>query len=112
MTGDTKESQIQSHIQKFQTDDSCKIFLGTWQKAGTGITLTAASYMIFIDTPWTWGDFEQAQDRIHRIGTKNSVIIYNLIAKDTIDEHVRELVYKKRAFSRFMIDDDVRGDIL
>ena len=69
--------------------------------------LTAASYMIFIDHPWTSAGCEQAEDRIHRIGTSNSVFIYRLIARDTIDERVLELVNDKRALSSYIIDDEV-----
>jgi SNF2 family DNA or RNA helicase len=107
LTGDTKESEVEIIKSRFQTDDSCKVFIGTWQKAGTGITLTAANYMIFIDTPWTYAEFEQSQDRIYRIGTKKSVFIYNLICKDTIDERVKDILYTKKAISDFVIDDKV-----
>ena len=105
LTGDTKESDIEIIKETFQCSDNCKAFLGTWQKAGTGITLTAARYMIFLDTPWTNADYEQAQDRIHRIGTKESVFIYNLICKNTIDERVNEIVSTKQVISDYIIDD-------
>lgn len=106
-TGDNDDAEIETAKQQFQNNDDVKVFIGTWQKVGTGITLTAASYMIFIDHPWTAAQCEQAEDRIHRIGTKNSVFIYRLIAKDTIDERVLELVNDKRALSSYIIDDEV-----
>ena len=56
---------------------------------GTGVTLTAASYMIFIDCPWTSADCEQCEDRIHRIGSKDSVFIYYLWNTDTFDMQVK-----------------------
>jgi len=87
-TGDQKDLQIQEAIQKFQTEDENKVMVATWQKMGTGVTLTQASYAIFLDTPWTSGVYEQAQDRIHRIGSTSPVFIYNLICKGTIDERV------------------------
>ena len=83
------------------------MFLGTWSKAGTGITLNAASYMIFLDTPWTDGVFQQAQDRIHRIGTNKPVFIYNLVTKDTIDERVLEIVTDKKAIASYVVDDEI-----
>lgn len=106
-TGDQSDFEVEEAKQRFQTDDSVKIFLGTWQRCGTGITLTSASYMIFLDHPWTAAQCEQAEDRIHRIGTNKSVFIYRLIAKDTIDERVLELVNDKRALSSYVIDDEV-----
>lgn len=106
-TGDNDDSEIEEAKQAFQNDPDTKVFIGTWQKCGVGITLTAASYMIFIDHPWTSAGCEQAEDRIHRIGTSNSVFIYRLIARDTIDERVLELVNDKRALSSYIIDDEI-----
>lgn len=106
-TGDDRDDLITERINKFQTDENTKIFCATWQKCGTGITLTSASYMIFIDTPYTDAVYSQNQDRIHRIGTKNSVTIYNLICKDTVDERVLEIVTDKSALSDYIIDDTI-----
>lgn len=106
-TGDCSDQEIEEAKQKFQNCSDNKIFLGTWQKCGTGITLTAASYMIFIDVPWTQGDYNQAQDRIYRIGTKNAVTIYHLITKNTIDERVLEIVEDKGYLADYIIDDTI-----
>lgn len=111
-TGDLKDSEISTNINKFQEDPNCKVFIGTWQKCGTGITLTAASYMIFIDTPWTAAIFNQACDRIYRIGTKKKVIIYNLITKDTVDERVFEIISNKKAISDYIIDNEISQSTL
>ena len=111
-TGDTDDSEISAYVDKFQNDPDSKVFIATWQKCGTGITLNAASYMIFIDTPWTNAVFEQACDRIHRIGTSKPVFIYNLIIRDTIDERVLELVNDKKALADYIIDDVISPDAL
>lgn len=103
-TGDQSDKEISDSIDKFQSSDEIKILLCTTSKMSTGITLTAASYEIFIDTPWTNAEFEQACDRIHRIGTEKSVTIYNLIAKDTIDERVYELINSKEKMSDYILD--------
>ena len=106
-TGDISDIEISQNVDKFQTCPENKIMFATWQKMGTGITLTAASYAIFLDTPWTDGVYQQAQDRIHRIGSKSPVFIYNLICKNTIDERVLEIVQSKQAISDYIIDDKV-----
>jgi SNF2 family DNA or RNA helicase len=106
-TGDVKDLEISENIDRFQSDSSCKVFLATWAKCGTGITLTAANYAIFLDTPWTSAVFQQAQDRIYRIGTTDSVFIYNLICKNTIDERVLEIVDDKEAIADYVVDDKV-----
>lgn len=103
--GGVPDDEINLYKDKFQNDPSCKVMLATWQKMGTGITLTSASYAIFLDTPWTQAVYEQAQDRIHRIGSTKPVFIYNLVCKDTVDERVLELVTDKGAISDYVIDD-------
>ena len=106
-TGDNNDAEIEEAKSLFQNDPHAKIFLGTWQKCGTGLTLTAASYMIFIDTPWTDAEFTQCCDRIHRIGTKDSVFIYNLVASGTVDERVLELVNDKAALADYVVDEKI-----
>ena len=107
ITGDVPDPDIEINKKRFQEDDLCKVMLATSQKAGTGFTFTAASYAIFIDVPWTSAEFEQAQDRIHRIGSSKPVFIYELITKDTIDERVDEIVETKEAISDFIIDNKI-----
>ena len=106
-TGDLDDKQVSDNIDKFQNDPEYKVFLGTVQKVGTGQTLTAATYMIHLDTSWTWADFDQACDRIWRIGSERPVIIYNLICNGTIDERVWNLLNRKKNISDYMIDGKV-----
>lgn len=109
-TGDYKDEHINKCITAFQTDDTYKVLLATWQKMGTGITLTKANYAIFIDVPWTNAVYEQAQDRIYRIGTSDKVFIYHLITKDTIDERVLEIVEDKAAIADYIVDDKISSN--
>ena len=111
-TGDNKDFEIKENINKFQNDDNYKVLIATWQKMGTGITLTAANYAIFLDTPWTEGVYSQAQDRIHRIGSKKPVFIYNLVCKDTIDERVLKIVTTKGALSNYVVDNDTSDEVI
>lgn len=106
-TGDQTDFEIEAAKKQFQEDASVKIFIGTHQKCGTGITLTAASYLIFIDHPWTEAETTQCEDRIHRIGSKNPVFIYRLICKNTIDERVLELVNDKGAIADYVVDEKI-----
>ena len=111
-TGDLPDNIISDNIDKFQNNDENKVFIGTWQKCGTGVTLNKASYLIFIDTPWTDGAFQQASDRIHRIGSKNPVFIYVLVCTDSIDEKVLEIVNDKAALADFIVDDQITAKSL
>ena len=111
-TGDLKDADVSDNIDKFQKEDKYKVFIGTTSKCGTGITLTAASYMIFLDTPFTSSSYVQAQDRIYRIGTTKQVFIYNLICENTIDERVAKIVDTKGAISDYMLNDALSNDAL
>ena len=104
VTGDTDETQSVYNKDIFQNNDDCKVFIGTWQKCGTGYTLTAANYLIFIDTPWTYADFAQSADRIYRIGQNKTSFIITLITKDSYDERVKEIIESKKDLSDFVID--------
>lgn len=106
-TGDLEDKEVSDNIDKFQSDPEYKVFLGTVQKMGTGVTLTAASYEIHIDTAWTYAEFEQTCDRCWRVGTPKPVIIYDLICTGTIDERVWNLLNKKKNVSDYMIDGKV-----
>ncbi len=111
-TGDMKDEDVSINIDKFQKEDKYKVFIGTISKCGTGVTLTAASYMIMIDTPFTASSTEQAEDRIYRIGTTKPVFIYHLICEDTIDERVAKIIATKGAMSDYLVDDVITNDTL
>lgn len=106
-TGDIKDDIISQNVDIFQKDPDRKVFIGTWQKIGTGLTLTKASYEIFIDVPYTNAAYVQAQDRCYRIGTNRNVTIYHLITEGTVDERVLEIVEDKEALSDFIVDDKI-----
>lgn len=102
ITGSTKDRAAE--VDKFQTDDSCQVIIGTIGAMGTGLTLTAGSYVIFLDKAWTMANVEQAEDRCHRIGTKNTVHIITLACKDTVDERIEEILATKKGLSDALID--------
>lgn len=101
-TKDYKDEEIEIAKEKFQNDSKYKLFISTWQKMGTGHTLTAASYVIHIDTPLTDGEFQQTSDRAHRIGTEKPVIVITLVTKNTIDEVVLDIVEGRRTLSEYL----------
>ena len=82
ITGETKDRKEQQ--ERFMTDSRCKVIIGTIGAMGTGLTLTAASTVIFLDSPWNRANKEQAEDRAHRIGTTSNVNIITLVRKDTL----------------------------
>lgn len=102
-TGDQSDIEINEAKEQFNYPD-VNVFIATWQKMGTGHTLTQASYMIFIDTPWTQADINQVSDRIYRIGQTKPCFIYTLIAKDTYDIRVKKITEYKGKLSDYLID--------
>jgi len=98
-TGERKES-----VDNFQENNNIKIFIGTIQAAGVGLTLTRASHVIFCDLMWSPSDQSQAEDRCHRIGTHKPVNIFYILSKDTIDEIVYKLLNKKQSTIDQIID--------
>ena len=102
VTGETKDPILE--MNKFQSDNTCKVILGTTPALGTGYTLTAANTVIFIDEPWSKAIKDQAEDRCHRIGTKGTVNIITLICKDTIDERIHQIIKNKGELSDRIVD--------
>lgn len=102
VTGETKNPI--EEMNKFQSDNTCKVILGTTPALGTGYTLTAANTVIFIDEPWSKAIKDQAEDRCHRIGTKGTVNIITLICKDTIDERIHQIIKDKGELSDRIVD--------
>ena len=102
VTGKTKNSA--EEIERFKTDSTCRYFIATIKSAGVGLTLTEAHTMVMLSLPWTATDFEQATSRIHRISMDAPANIYVLLARNTIDERVYDIVSKKKALSDCLVD--------
>lgn len=111
-TGTMKEADRQAHKSTFINNPEYTVMIGTIGALGTSHTLTVARNVIFLDEPWTPSTKEQAEDRIHRPGTTESVNIYTIITIDTIDEVVHNILKDKKAISTFIVDGkiDLRGN--
>ena len=103
-TGDTDETIFDSNNVKFQNDPNSKVYLGTFGKCSTGITLNAASYLIALDENWTAAQNNQAWDRIYRVTNELPANITILICKDTIDERVHQITTTKQELSDYVVD--------
>ncbi len=96
----------QDAVDRFQESQSAGIFLISLKAGGVGINLTAADYVIHIDPWWNPAIESQATDRVHRMGQKNKVFVYKLIAEGTIEEKIAELQETKRELLASVIDID------
>ncbi len=109
ITGNTKDTERKLEENKFKNDASCKIIVGTIGAMGTGLTLTSASDVIFLDSPWNRALKEQAEDRAHRIGQKNNVTITTIVCKDTIDERIENIIHRKGVLADEVVD-NIKAD--
>ena len=96
VTGDDNAEQKQHAVDSFQNDDKTRLIILNYKSGGTGLTLTAASNVLFIEFPWTYADCCQAEDRAHRNGQKNAVTCTYMLGKDTIDEYMYDLIQTKK----------------
>ncbi|XP_004298251.1 PREDICTED: SWI/SNF-related matrix-associated actin-dependent regulator of chromatin subfamily A-like protein 1 isoform X3 [Fragaria vesca subsp. vesca] len=85
----------QAYVTQFQEKDSVKAAVLSIKAGGVGLTLTAASTVLFAELSWTPGDLIQAEDRAHRIGQVSSVNVYYLLANDTVDDIIWDVVQSK-----------------
>jgi SNF2 family DNA or RNA helicase len=97
----------EEELQRFKTNPSCKVIIGTIRKLGVGQTLTMASTEIFLDSPWNKTRKEQAEDRAYRIGTTKPLNIITLCCKGTMDEVVESIIYKKGIISDYLTDGQI-----
>jgi SWI/SNF-related matrix-associated actin-dependent regulator 1 of chromatin subfamily A len=112
-TGDQSVEERSELVRKFQDSNSnLKIFLASIQTANYGLTLTEASKMFIITLPYSVGEYDQVSDRIYRIGQKNTVNIYPVIFKNTIDEVVFDTLENKRSEIVKVIDNvEYKSDV-
>jgi SNF2 family DNA or RNA helicase len=95
LTGQTKDRQAE--IERFQTSSDPSVFLLSLKAGGSGLNLTAASYVVLYDPWWNPAVENQAIDRTHRIGQKNKVIAYRLLMRDSVEEKIRTLQEQKNS---------------
>ena len=99
ISGDVDNAERDRAMQTFQTDPEAKLILCSIKAAGVGLTLTAASRMGFVEFPWHSALLDQCEDRIHRIGQRESCLYDFFIGTDTVDEDVYEIIEAKRKVS-------------
>jgi len=88
-----------SVVNRFQADDGPPVMLLSLKAGGTGLNLTAADHVFLVDPWWNPAVEDQAADRAHRIGQDKPVMVYRMVARDTVEERILELQAKKRALA-------------
>jgi SNF2 family DNA or RNA helicase len=107
--GDIDSEQRQRNIEKFQDPKSnCKFFVGNPQTGGYGITLTAASTVIYYSNGYDLEKRLQSEDRAHRIGQKKSVTYIDIIARKTVDEKIVKALRNKINIASTVLGEELR----
>ena len=96
-------------VAAFQNAPDTQVFVGQIATAGLGITLTAASTMVFYSEDYSMSNFEQAKARIHRVGQKENCTYLYLVARGTVDEKVLKALRDKADLARTLVDDYRQG---
>lgn len=107
MTGASRDRK--KIVERFQNDEDCMVMLMTMKTGGVGLNLIAADTVFIMEPWWNKAAEEQAINRLHRIGQKNSVNCYYLITADTIEEKIRQLQEQKSALVDAVISSDTSG---
>jgi superfamily II DNA or RNA helicase len=94
--GDDTPAERDAQVQRFQEDPAVALCVCSLKVAAHGFTLTAASDVAFLELGWTPAEHDQAEDRAHRIGQRDAVTAWYLLAADTIDERMAALIDAKR----------------
>jgi SNF2 family DNA or RNA helicase len=105
--GDTSDDDRQKAIQSFQFGDA-RFFVANPQTAGYGLTLTAATNVIYYANDFNLETRVQSEDRCHRIGQKNTVTYVDLVSKGTVDEHIVKSLRAKIDLSAKTLGEEAR----
>lgn len=109
LTGDTALADRQAAVERFQSDPECALFVGTIGAGGVGITLTASSHVIFAELDWVPATLTQAEDRLHRIGQRGSVLVQHLVLDNSLDARLAETIIGKQGVLDAALDKPVRA---
>ena len=106
LTGNDATKDRPGIVRAFEDDPEACVFLISLKAGGTGLNLTAASYVVLLDPWWNPAVEAQAIDRTHRIGQHRTVIAYRLLMKGTIEERIWELQQRKSELVNSVLGDD------
>jgi SNF2 family DNA or RNA helicase len=90
-------------VRAFAADDGPPVMLVSLKAGGTGLTLTAADHVFLLDPWWNPAVEDQAADRAHRIGQERPVIVYRLVAAETVEERILALQERKRSLAEVVL---------
>lgn len=106
LDGKTSETSRKMAVEKFQEDDSVRVFLLSLKAGGSGLNLTAGDYVFLVDPWWNPAVESQAIDRCYRIGQDKKVMAYRMICKDTVEEKILQMQTEKKKLASGLIQSE------
>ena len=94
--GGTSQEARQKIVDRFQNDPTIELFIGS-AAAREGLTLTASSHVVMVELDYVPGNVSQAEDRAHRIGQKNAVLVQHLVVEGSLDAKMATMIVEKQA---------------
>lgn len=107
--GDVDAIKRKEAVHRFQNDPECKFFVGNPSTGGFGLTLTAASYVIYFSNNYNYEIRIQSEDRAHRIGQNKNVTYIDIVAKDSVDFHIMKALQNKLQISNKTLGENVKN---
>jgi SNF2 family DNA or RNA helicase len=104
--GDQTTAFRESQVRAFNEDPDVTVVIASLTAAGVGINLQAASNVVLAELSWTSAEQTQAIDRVHRIGQEEPVTAWRIIAAQTIDAKIAELIDSKAGLAARALDGD------
>lgn len=104
--GETPIDDRDKAVQRFQKNPACRLFCGSIRATGEGLTLTAATLVVFGELDWVPGKVSQCEDRAHRIGQKDNVFVKHLVVPGSIDARVVRTILDKQILIDQALDTD------
>lgn len=102
ITGDVPPEKRQAEVERFQADPACSVFIGN-DAAAEGITLTAASHVIFAEGDWVPAKLAQKEDRAHRIGQQESLLCSYIVVEGSLDAYMFQVAVEKLEVSEAIL---------
>jgi SWI/SNF-related matrix-associated actin-dependent regulator 1 of chromatin subfamily A len=96
IVGDDPLPERDMHASRFQKDPECRVIIGSFGAMGVGWTLTAASHVICFELDWVPGNVSQAEDRAHRIGQTDNVLVEHYVLEGSLDADMARRITEKQ----------------
>jgi SNF2 family DNA or RNA helicase len=112
ITGKVPANKRQAQVDRFQTDPECRLMLGNITAAGTGFTMTAGTIVVFAELDWVPARVEQGEDRCHRRGQTEMVLVQHLAVEGSLDVRLVEVLLQKQLVVEATLDHNTLPEFL